>query len=178
MNLIAHTTPRLHIANVGFLSTLWREPRLSGAASLFPDIDSVTFFISREGILPVSSGVHAPLGGWVLCGAHSGLAHGAIETGQALFFSLTGCGRSDDRAIRPLTSLPAGRFRNSTRSSMYAWVGHRLMGEWRPDRYVLGLAVAAEDFFSKASSYHSSAPCLWLHLLSYRLMCQRQGRRG
>jgi len=43
MNLIAHTTLGLHIANVGFYQRYGRRATLIlVAASLFPDIDSVT----------------------------------------------------------------------------------------------------------------------------------------
>jgi hypothetical protein len=76
MNLIAHTTLGLHISNVGFYQRYGRRATLIlAAASLFPDIDSVTFFMSRE----TYSQYHRVF---------------TIETSNAGFSSTGECGRS------------------------------------------------------------------------------------
>jgi membrane-bound metal-dependent hydrolase YbcI (DUF457 family) len=70
MNPIAHTTFGLHLANLGFYQRYGRRASLILAtASLFPDIDSVTFFISREAYAHYHRVFTHSLGGWVVCGA-------------------------------------------------------------------------------------------------------------
>ena len=70
MNPIAHTTLGLHIANVGFYQRYGRRATLILAtASLFPDIDSVAFFISRDAYSQYHRVFTHSLGGWVICGA-------------------------------------------------------------------------------------------------------------
>lgn len=70
MNPIAHTTLGLHLANVGLYQRYGRRASLIlAAASLFPDIDSVTLFISREVYSQYHRVFTHSLGGWVTCGA-------------------------------------------------------------------------------------------------------------
>jgi membrane-bound metal-dependent hydrolase YbcI (DUF457 family) len=70
MNPIVHATLGVHIANLGFRQHYGRRAAvILATASVFPDIDSVTVFISREAYAHYHRAFTHSLGGWLVCGA-------------------------------------------------------------------------------------------------------------
>src|SRR5215831_20983413 len=67
MNPIVHATLGVHIANLGFRQRYSRRAAvILAAASVFPDIDSVTLFISREAYAHYHRAFTHSLGGWLI----------------------------------------------------------------------------------------------------------------
>jgi membrane-bound metal-dependent hydrolase YbcI (DUF457 family) len=70
MNPIVHATLGVHLANLGFRQRYGRRATvILAAASVFPDIDSVALFISREAYAHYHRVFTHSLGGWLICGA-------------------------------------------------------------------------------------------------------------
>ena len=147
MNPIAHVTLGLHIANLGFYQRYGRRATLILAtASLFPDIDSATFFISREAYTHYHRVFTHSLGGWVLCGAVLALltAHRDLKRWFCIDWALWVLGMIGHTATDVITrwAIPVFYPLSTARWSLaiVSWGDGFLTGLW------LGLAVAAVCF--------------------------------
>jgi membrane-bound metal-dependent hydrolase YbcI (DUF457 family) len=176
MNPIAHTTLGLHIANVGLYQRYGRRATLILAtASLFPDIDSVTFFISREAYSHYHRVFTHSLGGWVLCGAILALltAHRNLKRWFLIDWGLWALGMMGHTAADVITrwAIPVFYPLLDVRWSLaiVSWGDGFLTATW------LGLAVAAEFFSKYRRAISAGALAIGLLYLSYRLMMPSPG---
>jgi membrane-bound metal-dependent hydrolase YbcI (DUF457 family) len=176
MNLIAHTTLGLHIANVGFYQRYGRRATLIlAAASLFPDIDSVTFFMSREAYSQFHRVFTHSLGGWVLCGAILALltAHRDLKRWFLIDWGMWALGMMGHTAIDLITrwAIPVFYPLLDVRWSLaiVSWGDGVLTGTW------LGLAVAAEIISKHRRTISAGALVFGCIYLSYRLMVPAPG---
>jgi membrane-bound metal-dependent hydrolase YbcI (DUF457 family) len=147
MNPIAHVTLGLHIANLGFYQRYGRRATLIlAAASLIPDIDSITFFISREAYSHYHRVFTHSLGGWVVCGAILALltAHRDLARWFFIDWGLWALGMMGHTATDVITRWPIPIFYplSHVRWSLaiVSWGDGLLTGLW------LGLAIAAVCF--------------------------------
>jgi membrane-bound metal-dependent hydrolase YbcI (DUF457 family) len=176
MNPIAHTTLGLHIANLGFCQRYGRRATLILAtASLFPDIDSVTFFVSREAYSHYHRVFTHSLGGWVVCGAILALftAHRDLKRWFLIDWGLWALGMIGHTATDVITrwAIPVLYPLLDVRWSLaiVSWGDGFLTGTW------LGLAVAAELFSKYRRAISAGALVIGLVYLSYRLVMPSPG---
>ncbi len=144
MNPMAHTTFGLHLANLGLYQRYGRRASLIlAAASLFPDIDSVTFFVSREAYAHYHRVFTHSLGGWVICGAILALltAHRDLKRWFFIDWGLWALGMLGHTATDVITrwAIPVFYPLSKARWSfaIVSWGDGFLTGLW------LALAVAA-----------------------------------
>jgi membrane-bound metal-dependent hydrolase YbcI (DUF457 family) len=144
MNPIAHVTLGLHIANLGFYQRYGRRATLIlASASLFPDIDSLTFLISRDAYAQYHRVFTHALGGWVICGGVLALltAHRDLKGWFYSDWALWVLGMMSHTATDIITrwAIPVLYPLSDTRWSLaiVSWGDGFLTGLW------LGLAVAA-----------------------------------
>ena len=165
MNPIAHMTLGVHIANVGFYQRYGRRATLIlAAASLFPDIDSVTLFISRDATA-IPSGVHPLARRLGTCGGILALLTARRDL-KRWFFIDWGLWALGMMGIPQPTSSPDGRSPYCIRSPTRAGHGHRVRGDGFLTGTWLGLAVAA-DIFTYRRAISAGALIIGLLYLSY-----------
>jgi membrane-bound metal-dependent hydrolase YbcI (DUF457 family) len=176
MNPIAHTTVGLHIANLGFYQRYGRRATLIlAAASLLPDIDSVTFFISREVYSQYHRVFTHSLGGWVICGAVVALltAHRDLKRWFLIDWGLWALGMMAHTATDVITrwAIPVFYpFLNVRWSfALVSWGDGFLTSMW------LGLVVAAELFSKYRRSLSGAALLIGLAYLAYRVVVPSSG---
>jgi membrane-bound metal-dependent hydrolase YbcI (DUF457 family) len=176
MNPIAHTTLGLHIANLGFYQRYGhRATLILAAASLFPDIDSVTLFVSREAYSQYHRVFTHSLGGWVICGAMLALltAHQDLKRWFLIDWGLWVLGMMGHTATDVITrwAIPVFYPLLDVRWSLaiISWGDGFLTGTW------LGLAVAAELFAKYRRAISGSALVIGCIYLSYRLVVPSPG---
>ena len=176
MNPIAHTTLGLHIANVGFYQRYGRRATLIlAAASLFPDIDSVTLFISRETYLQHHRVFTHSLGGWVICGAILALitAHRDLKGWFLVDWGLWALGMIGHTATDIITRWPIPVFYPLLEMrwslSIVSWGDGFLTGTW------LALAVAAEYFSKYRRPISAAALVVGVAYLAYRFAVPAPG---
>ena len=171
MNLIAHTALGLHIANVGFYQRYGRRATfILAAASLFPDIDSVTFFMGREAYTQYHRVFTHSLSGWVLCGAILALltAHRDLTRWFFIDWGMWALGMMGHTATDIITrwAIPVFYPLLDLRWSLaiVSWGDGVLTGTW------LGLALAAEILSKHRCAISAGALVFGCLYLSYRLM--------
>lgn len=176
MNPIAHTTLGLHMANVGPYQRYGRRATLIlAAASLFPDVDSVAFFISREAYFQYHRAFTHSLGGWVLCGAILAVltAHGDLKRWFFVDWGLWALGMVGHTATDVITrwAIPVfyPLFDMRWSLAIVSWGDGFLTGTW------LGLAIAAELFSKHRRAISAGALIFGCLYLSYRLMVPAPG---
>jgi membrane-bound metal-dependent hydrolase YbcI (DUF457 family) len=176
MNPIAHTTLGLHIANLGFCQRYGRRATLILAtASLFPDIDSVTFFVSREAYSHYHRVFTHSLGGWVICGAILALftGHRDLKRWFLIDWGLWALGMMGHTATDIITrwAIPVFYPLLDVRWSLaiVSWGDGFLTGTW------LGLAVAAELFSKYRRAISGGALVVGLIYLGYRVVVPSPG---
>jgi membrane-bound metal-dependent hydrolase YbcI (DUF457 family) len=176
MNLIAHATLGLHIANVGFYQRYGRRATLIlAAASLFPDIDSVTFFISRETYSQYHRVFTHSLAGWVLCGAIMALltAHRDLKRWFLIDWGMWALGMMGHTATDIITrwAIPVFYpfFDGRWSLAIVSWGDGILTGTW------LGLAIAAEIFSKFRRAISAGVLVFGCIYLSYRFMVPAPG---
>jgi membrane-bound metal-dependent hydrolase YbcI (DUF457 family) len=176
MNPIAHVTFGLHIANVGLYQRYGRRATLIlAAASLFPDIDSVTFFINREVYLQYHRVFTHSLGGWVTCGAILALitAHRDLRRWFLIDWGLWALGMIGHTATDIITrwAIPVFYPFLDVRWSLaiVSWGDGFLTATW------FALAVAAEVFSKYRRLISSAALVLGGGYLAYRLAVPAPG---
>ena len=176
MNPIAHTTFGLHIANLGLYQRYGRRATLILAtASLFPDIDSLTFFISREAYSQYHRVFTHSLGGWVICGAILAwlTAHRDLKRWFLIDWGLWALGMMSHTATDIITrwAIPVFYPLLDVRWSLaiVSWGDGFLTGTW------LGLAVAAEVFSKYRRPISAAALVIGLVYLAYRVVVPAPG---
>jgi membrane-bound metal-dependent hydrolase YbcI (DUF457 family) len=176
MNPIVHTTLGLHIANLGFYQRYGRRATvILATASLFPDIDSVAFFISREAYSQYHRMFTHSLGGWVLCGALLALltAYQDLRRWFLIDWRLWALGMMGHTATDVITRWPIPVFYPllDMRWSLaiVSWGDGVLTGTW------LGLAVAAELFSKQRRAISAAALVIGLLYLIYRVAVPAPG---
>jgi membrane-bound metal-dependent hydrolase YbcI (DUF457 family) len=176
MNPIAHTTLGLHIANLGFYQRYGRRATLIlAAASLFPDIDSVSFFVSREVYSQYHRVFTHSLGGWVVCGALLALltAHQDLKRWFLIDWGLWALGMMGHTATDVITRWPIPVFYPLLdvhwSLAVVSWGDGFLTGTW------LGLAVATELFSKYRRAISGGALVIGTIYLSYRLVVPSRG---
>jgi membrane-bound metal-dependent hydrolase YbcI (DUF457 family) len=176
MNPIAHTTLGLHIANLGFYQRYGRRATLILAtASLFPDIDSVTFFISREAYSQYHRVFTHSLGGWMICGALMALitAHRNLKQWFLIDWGLWALGMMGHTATDVITrwAIPVFYPILDVRWSLaiVSWGDGFLTGTW------LGLAVVAEVFSKYRRGISRAALVIGVAYLAYRAVVPSPG---
>ena len=176
MNPIAHATLGLHLANVGFYQRYGRRASvILAAASLFPDIDSVTFFISREAYSQYHRVFTHSISGWVLCGAILALFTARHDLKRWFFtdWGLWSLGMMSHTASDVITrwAIPVFYPFLETRWSfaLVSWGDAFLTGTW------LGLAVAAEVFSKYRQAISTAALLIGLAYLAYRVVVPAPG---
>jgi membrane-bound metal-dependent hydrolase YbcI (DUF457 family) len=176
MNPIAHTTLGLHLANVGFYQRYGRRATfIMAAASLFPDIDSVTFFISREAYMQYHRVFTHSLGGWVICGAILALltAHRDLKRWFLIDWGLWALGMMGHTASDIITrwTIPVLYPLLDRRWSfaLVSWGDGFLTSTW------LGFAVAAEVFSKYRRAISAAALLIGLVYLAYRVVVPTSG---
>jgi membrane-bound metal-dependent hydrolase YbcI (DUF457 family) len=176
MNPIVHTTLGLHIANLGFYQRYGRRATvILATASLFPDIDSVAFFISREAYSQYHRMFTHSLGGWVLCGAILALltAYQDLRRWFLIDWRLWALGMMGHTATDVITRWPIPVFyplldmRWSV--AIVSWGDGVLTGTW------LGLAVATEIFSKQRRAISGAALVIGLLYLAYRVAVPAPG---
>ena len=176
MNLIAHTALGLHMANIGFYQRYGRRATfILAAGSLFPDIDSVTFFMSREAYAQYHRVFTHSLSGWVLCGAILALltAHRDLKHWFFTDWGIWALGMMGHTATDIITrwAIPVFYPLLDVRWSLaiVSWGDGVLTGTW------LGLAIAAETFSTHRRAISTGALVFGCLYLSYRLMVPAPG---
>jgi membrane-bound metal-dependent hydrolase YbcI (DUF457 family) len=176
MNPIAHTTLGLHLANLGFYQRYGRRATLILAtASLFPDVDSATFFISRETYTQYHRVFTHSLGGWVICGAVLAwlTAHRDLKRWFLIDWGLWGLGMLGHTATDVITRWPIPVLYPllDVRWSLaiVSWGDGFLTGTW------LGLAVAAELFSKYRRAISTAALVIGLIYLCFRVVVPAPG---
>lgn len=176
MNPIAHITLGVHISNVGVYPRYGRRATLLLAtASLFPDIDSVTFFISREAYSQYHRVFTHSLAGWVVCGALLALltAHHDLKRWFLIDWGLWALGMMGHTATDVITrwAIPVFYPLLDVRWSLaiVSWGDGFLTGTW------LGLAVAAEIFSTYRRAISAGALIIGLVYLGYRFVVPSPG---
>ncbi|HSF30151.1 MAG TPA: metal-dependent hydrolase [Candidatus Tectomicrobia bacterium] len=176
MNPIVHTTLGLHMANLGFYQRYGRRATLILAtASLFPDIDSVTFFISREAYSQYHRVFTHSLGGWVICGAIMALltAHRDLKQWFLIDWGLWGLGMLGHTATDIITRWPIPVFYPllDVRWSLaiISWGDGFLTTTW------LALVVAAELFSKYRRGISRAALAIGFAYLVYRAFVPTPG---
>lgn len=176
MNPIAHTTLGLHLANVGFYRRYGRRASLIlAAASLFPDIDSVTFFISREAYSQYHRVFTHAISGWVVCGAILALLTARHDLKRWFFidWGLWALGMMSHTATDVITrwAIPVFYPFLDTRWSfaLVSWGDGFLTGTW------LGLVVAAEVCSKYRRAISAAALLIGLIYLAYRVAVPAPG---
>ena len=176
MNPIVHATFGLHIANVGLYQRYGRRATLIlAAASLFPDIDSVTFFISREAYSHYHRVFTHSLAGWVVCGATLALltAHRDPKRWFLIDWGLWALGMISHTATDVITrwAIPVFYPFLDVRWSLaiVSWGDAFLTGSW------LGLAVAAEVFSKHRRAISAAALVVGFLYLTYRVVVPAPG---
>jgi membrane-bound metal-dependent hydrolase YbcI (DUF457 family) len=176
MNPIAHATLGLHISNVGFYQRYGRRATLILAtASLFPDIDSVTFFMSHAAYAQYHRVFTHSLSGWVLCGAILSLltAHRHLTRWFFIDWSMWTLGMMGHTATDIITrwAIPVLYPFHDVRWSLaiVSWGDATLTGTW------LGLAIAAEICSKQRRTISAGALVLGGLYLSYRLVVPAPG---
>jgi membrane-bound metal-dependent hydrolase YbcI (DUF457 family) len=171
MNPIAHVTLGLHIANLGFYQRYGRRATLIlAAASLFPDIDSMALFISREAYSQYHRVFTHSLGGWVICGAILALltARQDLKHWFRIDWGLWALGMMGHTATDVITrwAIPVFYPLLDVRWSLaiVSWGDGVLTGTW------LGLAVAAELFAKHRRAISGAALVFGLLYLAYRVV--------
>jgi membrane-bound metal-dependent hydrolase YbcI (DUF457 family) len=176
MNPIAHTTLGLHLANLGFYQRYGRRATLILAtASLFPDIDSVTFFISREAYSQYHRVFTHSLSGWVICGAILAwlTARQDLKRWFVIDWSLWTLGMMGHTVTDIITRWPIPvlypLFATRWSLAIVSWGDGVLTGTW------LGLAVAAELFSKQRRAISRAALVIGLVYLIYRVVVPAPG---
>jgi membrane-bound metal-dependent hydrolase YbcI (DUF457 family) len=176
MNPIAHATLGLHIANVGFYQRYGRRATLIFVtASLFPDIDSVSFFMGHNVYAQYHRVFTHSLSGWVLCGAILSLltAHRHLKRWFFIDWGMWTLGMMGHTATDIITrwAIPVFYPFLDVRWSLaiVSWGDAILTGLW------LGLAIAAEIFAKHRRTISASALILGGLYLSYRLVVPDPG---
>ena len=176
MNPIAHVTLGLHMANLGLSQRYGRRATLLLAtASLFPDIDSVTFFISREAYSQYHRVFTHSLAGWLICGAVLALltAHQDLKRWFLIHWGLWALGMMGHTATDVITrwAIPVFYPLLDVRWSLaiVSWGDGFLTGTW------LGLAAAAEIFSTYRRAISVGSLMIGLVYLSYRFMIPSPG---
>jgi membrane-bound metal-dependent hydrolase YbcI (DUF457 family) len=109
MNPVVHVATGLHLANLGFAQRYGRRASLILAtASVFPDVDSLTLFISREAYSQYHRVFTHALGGWVICGALLALltAHRDVKRWFLIDWGLWALGMAGHTAADLITRWP------------------------------------------------------------------------
>jgi membrane-bound metal-dependent hydrolase YbcI (DUF457 family) len=109
MNPLVHVSIGLHIANLGFYQRYGRRASLILAtASLFPDLDSVSLFISRDAYYALHRGFTHALSGWIVCGALLALltAHRDLQRWFVIDWGLWALGMAGHTAADIITRWP------------------------------------------------------------------------
>ena len=176
MNPIAHVTLGLHIANLGFYQRYGRRASwILATASLFPDIDSVSFFISREAYTHYHRVFTHSLGGWVICGAILALltAHRDLKGWFFIDWGLWALGMMGHTATDVITRWPIPilyPLSNARWSlAIVSWGDGLLTGLW------LGLAVAAVCFSKYRRAISAAALGMGFLYLAYRFVVPSPG---
>jgi membrane-bound metal-dependent hydrolase YbcI (DUF457 family) len=176
MNPLVHASIGLHIANLGFYQRYGRRTSLIlAAASLFPDIDSVALFISREAYREYHRVFTHALGGWVLCGAIMAVltAHHDLRGSFLIDWGLWALGMAGHTAADLITRWPIPiLYPLSDRSwslSLVSW-GDGFLTLWLP-----GLALAAAMSSKPRRLLSSIALAASLLYLVYRVAVPAPG---
>ena len=176
MNPIAHITLGLHVAHVGFYQRYGRRATLLLAtASLFPDIDSVTLFISRDAYAQYHRVFTHSLAGCLVCGAMLALltAHQDLKRWFLVDWGLWALGMMGHTAIDVITrwAIPVFYPLLDVRWSLaiVSWGDGFLTATW------LGLAVAAEIFSKYRRGISAVALIIGFVYLSYRFVVPSPG---
>jgi inner membrane protein len=176
MNPIAHTTFALHLANLGPYQRHGRRASLIlAAASLFPDIDSVTLLISREAYTHYHRVFTHSLSGWVVCGALLAMitARRDLKHWFYIDWGLWALGMVSHTAIDVITRWPIPVFYpfldGRWSFALVSWGDGLLTGGW------LGLAVAAELFSKYRRVISAAALMIGFMYLAYRVVVPAPG---
>lgn len=176
MNPLVHASVGLHIANLGFYQRYGRRASLILAtASLFPDIDSVALFISRDMYLAHHRAFTHALGGWVACGAILALltAHRDLKRWFLIDWGLWALGMAGHTAADVITRWPIPVFYPL---SARAWSFNLV--SWGDGFLTLclpGLALAAAFWPKQRRLLSSIALAAGLLYLAYRVAVPAPG---
>lgn len=176
MNPIAHTTFGLHLSNLGPYQRYGRRATfILAAASLLPDIDSITLLISREAYLQHHRVFTHSLGGWIVCGGLLALLTARHDLKRWFFvdWGLWALGMIGHTATDVITrwAIPLLYPLSDTRWSLgiVSWGDGVLTGLW------LGLAIAAEVFGKYRRMLSTAALVIGFAYLAYRFFVPAPG---
>ncbi len=176
MNPLVHVSIGLHMANLGFYQRYGRRaPLILATASLFPDIDSVSLFISRDTYYAYHRVFTHALGGWVLCGAMLALitAHRHLKRWFLIDWGLWAIGMAGHTAADIITRWPIPVFyplsERSWSFGLVSWGDAFLTTIWP------GLALVAAVWPKQRRFLSAIAVAVGLLYLAYRVALPAPG---
>lgn len=176
MNPVVHVTMGLHAANLGLYQRYGpRASLILAAASLFPDIDSLTLLISREAYSQYHRVFTHSLSGWVICGALLALftARRDLKRWYLIDWGLWSLGMAGHTAADLITRWPIPVFYPFSELrwsfALVSWGDSFLTGVW------LVLAIGAAPFARYRRRISGVAWGMGLLYLVYRIVVPAPG---
>ncbi len=176
MNPVVHMTMGLHAANLGFHQRYGaRAPLILVAASIFPDIDSITLLLGRQAYFHYHRTFTHAVSGWVVCGAILALltAHRDFGRWYLVDWSLWSLGMAGHTVADIITRWGIPLFYPFSEERwaipIVSWGDGFLTSMW------LAFAVAALVFTKYRRPISGAAWGLGLFYLAYRVLVPAPG---